>query len=990
MVKTTFVPGQRWISDTEANLGLGIVLELANRRVTLSFPAAAEQRTYAMDNAPISRVTYQVGDKVTSMDGLRFKVSEVLEEQGCLLYRGYDEDEQLVSLLELELDSFVQFSTPQARLFAGQIDNLQRFNLRVETLSHLREHQLSSVNGLLGARVQLLPHQLYIANETGKRHAPRVLLADEVGLGKTIEAGLILHQQLVSGRARRALVVVPDSLVHQWLVEMLRRFNLHFTILDEARCVALADTQMEPDWDDELALLTDAVEEHEENPFESAQLVLCSLSFLSASSKNSSKRLAQATAAGWDLLLVDEAHHLQWSEQHVSPEYACIETLAQVAGGLLLLTATPEQLGLESHFARLRLLDPDRYYDLKKFQQEESKYQPVNALVEQLLALNEVGAAEKMHHEELFEALAEYVSVERITALNAAVQTESAERQNDAVEQIIRDLLDQHGTGRVLFRNTRNAVAGFPERQLNVHPLPCPERYVEQAADASLENLITPERVLVGAAASDDDDGWLKQDSRVDWLADWLQENRDEKVLLICAHASTAIALETHLRLYRGITTSVFHEELDLIARDRAAAYFADAEEGAQVLICSEIGSEGRNFQFAHHLVLFDLPLNPDLLEQRIGRLDRIGQRHTVQIHVPHYEHSALAVLLRWYDEGLNSFRAACVAGQLISDTFQDSLNQALQQPDNTALVEALIAETLALRLQTEQRLQQGRDRLLELNSCNPAQAAELIEQIVVQERSSELSHYMERVFDQYGVEQERHSALSVVLQPGDHMHSSHFPGLPEGGVTATFQREFALSREDIQFLSWEHPMVSGAMDMVISEQFGNTSVGTIKLGPLKPGTVLLETVFVMQCAAPATLQLFRYLPCTTVRLLVDQKGTQLGKVLSHDKLNQLLKRVPKGTARKLIRHAQSELMVMIKNAETSVEPQQQQLIDEAMQRMQAQQSQELKRLEALSAVNPNIRQQEVDLLREETQSLADYLQTAQLKLDALRVIVAT
>jgi ATP-dependent helicase HepA len=981
VVKTRFVPGQRWISDTEANLGLGIVLEVADRRVMLSFPAAAEQRTYAMDSAPISRVIYQVGDFVSNLDGLRFKVDEVIENQSCLIYRGYDEDEQLVTLPELELDSFVQFGTPQARMFAGQIDSLKRFNLRVETLGHLREHQLSTVNGLLGARVQLLPHQIYIANETGKRHAPRVLLADEVGLGKTIEAGLILHQQLVSGRARRAMVVVPDSLVHQWLVEMLRRFNLHFTILDEARCLALADTQMAPDWDDELTLLTDELSEHEENPFESAQLVLCSLSFLA----NSPKRLAQAKAAGWDLLLVDEAHHLQWSEQQVSDEYHCIEELARVARGLLLLTATPEQLGLESHFARLRLLDPDRYYDLQKFREEESKYQPVNALVEQLLALNEADAVIEIALEPLLESLADYIGADRINALREAVEAEASEPQHIAVDQIIRDLLDQHGTGRVLFRNTRSAVPGFPERQLNIHPLPSPDFYAELAADSTLDHLITPERVL----GSDEDDGWLKQDSRVNWLADWLLEKRDEKVLLICAHASTAIALEAHLRLYRGITTAVFHEQLDLIARDRSAAYFADMEEGAQVLICSEIGSEGRNFQFANHLVLFDLPLNPDLLEQRIGRLDRIGQRHTVQIHVPYFEGSAQAVLLRWYDESLNSFRAACSAGQLISDTFKEQLALVLQQPLNITLVENLVSDTLAVRLETEQRLQQGRDRLLELNSCDQPRAAELIEQIIEQERSGELSRYMERVFDLYGVEQEHHSAQSIVLQPGDHMHTSHFPGLPEGGVTATFQREFALSREDIQFLSWEHPMVSGAMDMVLSEQFGNVALGTVKLGPIKPGTVLLEAVFVMQCAAPTVLQLFRYLPCITVRVLMDQKGTQLGKVLSHDKLNQLIKRVPKGTARELIRHAQPELVPMIKNAEESVAPQQQQLIDEAMQCMQEQQSNELQRLEALSAVNPNIRQQEIDFLREETKSLAQYLQTAQLKLDALRVVVA-
>lgn len=976
MAEMNFVPGQRWISDTEANLGLGIVLEIANRRVTLSFPAAAEQRTYAADNAPVSRVTYQAGDYVTSLDGLHFKVAEVVEDQGCLLYRGYDENGQRVNLPELELDCFVQFSTPQARLFAGQVDSPQRFNLRVETLTHLRKHQQSSVNGLLGARVQLLPHQIYIANEAGQRRAPRVLLADEVGLGKTIEAGLILHQQLVSGRAQRALIVVPDSLVHQWLVEMLRRFNLHFTILDEARCRALGDTQLEADWDDELALLTDERQEQEENPFESAQLVLCALSFLT----EHPERQAQAVAAGWDLLLVDEAHHLRWNEQAASPEYQCIEALAKVASGLLLLTATPEQLGMESHFARLRLLDPDRYYDLQKFRDEEAQYQPVNHLVEQLLQLTVESEADAV-----FEQLANYVPEQQVAQLIAAIQASDAELLYKAIDRVIRTLLDQHGTGRVLFRNTRSAVSGFPERHLNGHCLPQPTHYEALAAVASVEELLTPEWLFGGAG----DVSWLQQDTRIDWLVSWLQAQRDEKVLLICAHASTAIALEIELRLRRGISTAVFHEELDLVARDRAAAYFADADEGAQVLICSEIGSEGRNFQFAHHLVLFDLPLNPDLLEQRIGRLDRIGQRHRVEIHVPYYEGSAQSVLLRWYDEGLNSFKAACAVGQLISEIFGEPLKTCLQDLGG-ADIDRLVADTLALRLQAEQRLQAGRDRLLELNSCNQEEANALIEQIVVQERSHELGSYMERLFDQFGVEQDRHSALSTVLEPGDHMQTAHFPGLPEGGVTVTYQREFALSREDIQFLSWEHPMVSGAMDMVLNEQFGNTSVATIKLGPLKPGTILLEAIFVMQCAAPASLQLFRYLPCTLERVLIDPKGTRLDQVLSHGKLNQLLQRVAKGTARDLVRHAQSELAGMIKKAEDSVAGRQQALIDAALERMLSQQQAELQRLEALAAVNPNIRQQEIDLLRDETQSLAGYLNAAQLKLDALRVIVAT
>lgn len=116
-------------------------------------------------------------------------------------------------------------------------------------------------------------------------------------------------------------------------------------------------------------------------------------------------------------------------------------------------------------------------------------------------------------------------------------------------------------------------------------------------------------------------------DPRVEWLMGYLTSHRSQKVLVICAKAATALQLEQVLREREGIRAAVFHEGMSIIERDRAAARFAEEDTGAQVLLCSEIGSEGRNFQFASHMVMFDLPFNPDLLEQRIGRLDRIGGR---------------------------------------------------------------------------------------------------------------------------------------------------------------------------------------------------------------------------------------------------------------------------------------------------------------------------------------------------------------------------
>ncbi|ABC31736.1 Superfamily II DNA/RNA helicase, SNF2 family [Hahella chejuensis KCTC 2396] len=959
-----FVIGQRWISNTEPELGLGIITENDNRRITISFPAATEQRTYSAANAPLSRVQYQVGDNVSDNDEKKYTVAGVIEQQGYLIYEALDEKGRKVDLPELELSSFVHFVSPKDRLFSGQVDKLSSYLLRQETLGYQTRQQATQGYGLMGARVQLLPHQMYIANEVAHRHAPRVLLADEVGLGKTIEAGLILHHQLLSGRAQRVLIVVPESLLHQWLVEMLRRFNLQFSILDNERCEALTESG-------------------EENPFECSQLVLCSLNFIT----DNDQWREHALNAQWDMLVVDEAHHLEWSPEQQSPAYSHIEALAQKAPGLLLLTATPEQLGLESHFARLRLLDPARYHDLERFREEESQYQPVNDLVKELLG--ESGPTRLLDSQDLQAKLADYLGQDAVDKLLAELNQFAVDADEDSreealhrVERAVRKLLDQHGVGRVLFRNTRSAIKGFPQRILHLHPLPQPEELATLSASASLEQRLHPERLL-GAE-------WVKTDSRVEWLAQWLKQNRQEKVLVICAHAETALDLEDFLRLRGGYRTAVFHEGLSLLERDRAGAYFADDEYGAQALICSEIGSEGRNFQFARHLVLFDLPQNPDLLEQRIGRLDRIGQRHDVNIHVPFFENSAQERLLRWHNEGINAFSRPCPAGAAIYQRFAVRLESELEQTDDRDEFNQLIADTHQFTEETLQALQQGRDPLLELNSCDPLKANDLVEQIVEDERRKELEDYIERVFSQYGVDQEQHSERAYIFRPGDHMQCSHFPGLPEDGVTATFHRDLALSRDDMQFLTWEHPIVTGALDMILCGEFGNTGLCTIKLPPLQPGALMVETIFRLNCPAPKALQLYRFLPKEPVRLLIDSSGKELGQILTAAHLQQLGENVPKRTAQDLVRHARAQIEPLITKAEKTAAAQKSELVERSIATMLESQQTEIERLKALAEVNPNIRQDEIDFLIQQTETLEKYLKGAQLTLDAVRVVIAT
>ncbi len=976
MDNKTFIPGQRWVSNTESELGLGFVVENTGRTVDLSFPASGERRTYAIDNAPVSRVIYEVGDSIQDLDGMEITITERGEQDGLVIYHGNDADGNSQTIDEMDLDSFVQFSRPQDRLFAGQIDKNNRFELRVATLEHLHKQQQSSVKGLVGPRVQLLPHQYYIASEVSRRHAPRVLLADEVGLGKTIEAGLILHHQLTSGAASRALVIVPDALVHQWLVEMLRRFNLPFTILDEDRCRALAENGDEYDddfaADDDITAEIDAIDRSAINPFDTTQLVLCSLSFLT----DNPLRQQQALEAGWDIMVVDEAHHLEWHAEQPSTAYQCVETLARAIPSLLLLTATPEQLGLESHFARLRLLDPDRYFDLAKFREEEAQYQPLSELISRLL---DDADTPLVANSKLVNELHSYLGEETVQRI--------LQESEQPTNLLIKRLLDQHGTGRVLFRNTRDAVQGFPERQLHTYSMGAAE--VQTLDEDDLKKLILPEAAYLAHFG----ERWLSKDARIAWLTEWLSDHSDEKVLVICAQSETAQALEKYLNLRAGIRSAVFHEDMTLLARDRAAAYFAETgeegEAGAQVLVCSEIGSEGRNFQFAHHLILFDLPLNPDLLEQRIGRLDRIGQKNTVDLHVPYYEDSPQAVQLRWYDEGLDAFSQVCATGSTVYAQVKDELHACLHDPLNAEQLEQLIEKTDTLQKALIEQLQQGRDRLLEMSSCQPDLANEMIEEVAHASSSLELASYMERVFDMFGVDHQAHSAHAVILHPGDHMLVHEFPGLSEDGATATYLRSQALSREDMQFLTWEHPMVSGAMDMLISSEQGNTAFCTIKVGGLKPGTLMLEAIFTLYATAPKQLQLQRYLPVTPIRLVVDSEGREFGDKLTFEKLNQIAKRVPLRSVQDLVRHARPQILDLVKDAEKRVKPKRDVLVDAALTKMQQAQQAEIDRLQALAEVNPAIRAEEIDYQRDSLAHLTEVIQSAGVKLDAIRVVVA-
>ncbi|PAW65021.1 MAG: RNA polymerase-binding ATPase [Opitutia bacterium Tous-C1TDCM] len=938
--------GQRCLSEREPELGLGIVttVDAAARRIAVEFPATKEKRLYALGTAVLKRVQFRVGETVTPREGAPLVIEAVAEQNGLLVYEGAGR-----RVREDEISDVTSFDLPDERLLAGQTDPGEVFDLRFRARQMLARIRQSEVRGFLGGRLELIPHQLYILQEVAARQVPRVLLADEVGLGKTIEACLILQRLLAVGQAKRVLILVPESLTHQWFVELLRRFNLWFSIYDEPRC--LACEQSDPG----------------QNPFLATQLALASTAYLAGNAE----RADQAVAAGWDVVVVDEAHHLEWSPAEASPGYRLVERLAQRTPGVLLLTATPTQLGLAGHFARLRLLDPDRYQDFAAFTAEAEGYGMV------------AGVAEKIVGERPLEA-ADAAALRRIFGQDPARLEEHlaavAAGRAGAREALLRSLLDQHGPGRVVFRNTRAAMTGFPQRHY------CP---VPLDAGGNLTLLARVAREL-RAEETGGDDGVryaFRDDPRIDWLVGFLAAQKPAKVLLICKSQRKVAAIEAALQEKAALKTGLFHEGLPLVQRDRNAAWFAEPD-GAQLLICSEIGSEGRNFQFAHHLVLFDLPLNPGLLEQRIGRLDRIGQTQPIRIHVPFLAGSAEEAVAEWYHRGLDAFEKPLHGGNVYRERFLGALLAlAARYGDGAASrtgLGALVAETAAFRAELQAKLERGRDRLLELASCNRAQAERTIARIRAAEADSGLRAFLIDLLDHFGVRIREHEEGDLHLDP-NHAYIEGFPSIPADGMLATFDRKRAIAREDIRFLSADHALAQDAIDLLLEAKAGTTAFARLEAD--EPD-LLLEAIFVLEPVADTRWHVDRFLAPTPVRVVADLRGgdrtaefeaTRLAADVEDADLHRFLERPGFNGA---------VLKTLVEGATELAEAATAKLRREAALRADTVLGAEVQRLADLRKLNDHVRPEEVALAREQAAQTRTAIVQARLRLDAFRLIL--
>lgn len=485
-----------------------------------------------------------------------------------------------------------------------------------------------------------LPHQLYALNRAMSRDRIRYLLADEVGLGKTIEAGLILRELKLRGMAQRILVVAPKGLVRQWQAEMRLHFGEQFTFVEPSELAAFRQ------WRND-----------EENLWRVHDQVICSLDSVKPMEGRrgwsveqlqtyNRERFEDLISASWDLVIIDEAHRMGGSTDQVA-RYKLGVALAEAAPYLLLLSATPHQ-GKTDQFHRLmQLLDRDSFPDVSSIAAD--RVRPFVVRTEKRAAIDAEGKPlfkpritrlqpvawldRHAAQQGLYEAVTEYVR----HGYNQAMATK---QRHIGFLMILMQRLVTSSTAAIRTTLERRLLALDDDHaQLKLFPSERAEEWHELSGEDQIDVAVAfealaderkdVEALLFLARETEAQGTDAKAEALLELIYRIQQEENDPelKVLVFTEFVPTQAMLADFLET-RGFSIVMLNGSMDLEARARTQRSFS---QNVRILISTDAGGEGLNLQFCHVIVNFDMPWNPMRVEQRIGRVDRIGQPFVVR-----------------------------------------------------------------------------------------------------------------------------------------------------------------------------------------------------------------------------------------------------------------------------------------------------------------------------------------------------------------------
>jgi SNF2 family DNA or RNA helicase len=839
------------------------------------------------------------GDRVRTVNG---RVGVVVSAEGAWVEVVFPEGSESV-----HRDDLVPLSEgPPGELLRGLFGDATAYGLRLQAMFLQHAYRYDPRSGLSNARIEPNLHQIFIAHVVTNKLQPRMILADEVGLGKTIEAGLVLKELRAREMVERVLIVTPASLQYQWQSELRSKFNEEFEILTSAAAKYLGQGGV--------------------NPFTRRDNVICSLPFAA-----NPKRAEQIVEAPWDLVIFDEAHRVRrWlqsgNKEKTTQAYRLADDLKDLVSGLLLLTATPMQLHPYELYSLIELVEPGLYPTFGQYDRRRADLPRLNDLMRSLkgwhvLSPDEQAGAVEEHGKLLRDILGRISSV--------------ADLDDDEVLSTAMDgLVEKHPLVGVMVRNRKAELGGFAGREafrslvtLDVDELELYEdiaTYLRESYNRAWASkqiaigflMVTYQKMLASSSfaihqslkrrvvklrkqvaqheersrslsrqALDEmedapelsevvdelDDLFFDpegaqaeilelealisrlgnvQDSKAETLLDALEtifdRDPDEKVVIFTQFKETQTYLKAQLES-SGLKVAIFNGSMNI---DEKEAAVRDFRHAAQVFVSTEAGGEGRNLQFAHILINYDLPWNPMKVEQRIGRLDRIGQKRTVFIYnlacSATIEERVLDVLdnrIRLFTESVGSL------DPILGDVEQSIAQLVMSHADR--LDEQFEEYAVDLGRRTREARENERilaDFVLDRASLRRDRANELLGQPPLASHK-DLHDFASAALDYYG------GALKPHIEGGDVITLSPRLGakMQARGSQArgAFDPQEALALEDLDFFAIGHELIDKIVTLPLREEPAQTTAHRL---PQLEGGPYLEVYYQIRSEGPAMI----------------------------------------------------------------------------------------------------------------------------------------
>jgi ATP-dependent helicase HepA len=846
IVVAHFRPGMKVVHRAQPGWGVGHVTAVADDapRLSAQFAGRAGAVMLSSRDPQLVRFRFASGSAALLADGTPARVLRALPGPADEVYRYTVEvpGKKPSIRSEADLRATPPRAGPAEQLASGRWGAPEDFGLRSEAVRLDLERRADALGALFASRVYVKPHQVSVAHQVLSAAQPRFVLADEVGLGKTIEAGLVLSALLHAGLVRRCLVVAPSHLTVQWLAELFHKFNLLFTLMDPDRARDAREGGADPDAPG--------------SPWAAHNLVVTSLEWLSRAPREAE----EAAEAGWDLIIFDEAHHLRGARA-----YEVASALSRRSWGLLLLTATPLQLDPAEYHALLRLVDPAPPATEQDLRARLAKQGDLSAEVRALLA-GDSSAAERI----------------------AKLFPEDAELRSLRGDELLMHLAENYGLSSRLLRNRRAVVGGFTPRILTRIPVAPSEAERELERDVRsalaeahargrlpggavlgslLRHLGSSPPALSAALASSEDKALRalaprasalaeENDSKLRAFRELLEgELAEEKVLVFAEARETIEYLRLQLARPRGnkkgIEALAYVGDLSPAERDKLVARFRDPD-GPRVLLCTELGGEGRNFQHCHALVNYDLAWSPAAIEQRIGRIDRIGQSREVRIYAFRPQGTLAARVLDLLDDAVGVFREPVGGLDYVLESVEAELTLlGARAADDEKLWERTL-RALAERVSNARaEVARAYDPLLDRRSCDLDAVGALAQRGarrlgVAVGRGSDpggalaaVADHLERRLEAVTIEAARRVGLAVDVEVDVLPGEVSFQVGPELKVDAlagfdlsrdrivlgSFRRAVAVAHEEHDAFATGHPLVEALFGWVRDGELGRATV---------------------------------------------------------------------------------------------------------------------------------------------------------------------